>query len=102
VQFAASAHRAVALDCHHFNGSAAGLLQEGKVGIPQFIAATWLALLCALAPAYAEKRVALVIGNGAYRHTDRLAKSGQRRARDARRADEAQLRRELRREPRSR
>jgi hypothetical protein len=43
------------------------------VRIPQFIAVTWLALLCALAPAYAEKRVALVVGNGAYRHADRLA-----------------------------
>src|SRR5215468_7563277 len=30
------------------------------------IAVTWLALACALAPAYAEKRVALVIGNDRY------------------------------------
>jgi hypothetical protein len=29
--------------------------------------------MCALAPAYAEKRVALVIGNGAYVHADKLA-----------------------------
>jgi formylglycine-generating enzyme required for sulfatase activity len=29
--------------------------------------------MCALAPANAEKRVALVVGNGAYRHADRLA-----------------------------
>jgi uncharacterized caspase-like protein len=35
---------------------------------PQFIAVTWLALTCALAPAHAEKRVALVIGNAAYRN----------------------------------
>jgi formylglycine-generating enzyme required for sulfatase activity len=41
-------------------------LQEGKVRFPQFIAVTWLALLCALAPAHAEKRVALVIGNERY------------------------------------
>lgn len=33
---------------------------------PQFIAITWLALMCALAPADAEKRVALVIGNDRY------------------------------------
>jgi hypothetical protein len=31
-----------------------------------FIAAAWLALTCALAPAQAEKRVALVIGNDRY------------------------------------
>jgi Caspase domain len=40
--------------------------------VPQFIAVTWLALMCALAPANAEKRIALVVGNGAYRHADRL------------------------------
>jgi hypothetical protein len=43
------------------------------VGFPQFIAAIWLALICALAPAHAEKRVALVIGNGAYLHADKLS-----------------------------
>jgi hypothetical protein len=32
----------------------------------QFIAAAWLALTCAAAPAHAEKRVALVIGNDRY------------------------------------
>jgi formylglycine-generating enzyme required for sulfatase activity len=32
----------------------------------QFIAAAWLALACAAAPAHAEKRVALVIGNDRY------------------------------------
>jgi formylglycine-generating enzyme required for sulfatase activity len=37
------------------------------------IAAVWLALTCAAAPAHAEKRVALVIGNAAYRYADRLA-----------------------------
>jgi formylglycine-generating enzyme required for sulfatase activity len=36
------------------------------------IAAAWLFLICAVAPALAEKRVALVVGNGAYRHADRL------------------------------
>ncbi len=40
--------------------------------VPQFIAVAWLALACALAPAHAEKRVALVIGNGAYVHADNL------------------------------
>jgi formylglycine-generating enzyme required for sulfatase activity len=39
----------------------------------QFIAVAALALACALAPAQAEKRVALVVGNGAYVHADRLA-----------------------------
>jgi formylglycine-generating enzyme required for sulfatase activity len=38
----------------------------------QFIAVTWLALMCALAPAHADKRVALVIGNGAYQNLPRL------------------------------
>jgi esterase/lipase superfamily enzyme len=33
---------------------------------PQFIAATWLVLVCALAPASAEKHVALVVGNDRY------------------------------------
>jgi predicted metalloprotease len=37
------------------------------------IAAAWLMLLCALAVAHADKRVALVIGNAAYRHADKLA-----------------------------
>jgi uncharacterized caspase-like protein len=36
------------------------------VRFPQFIAVTWLALICALAPAHAEKRVAFVIGNDRY------------------------------------
>jgi formylglycine-generating enzyme required for sulfatase activity len=36
------------------------------VRFPQFIAVTWLALTCALAPAHAEKRVALAIGNDRY------------------------------------
>jgi uncharacterized caspase-like protein len=38
------------------------------VRIPHYIAVTWLALACVLAPAHAEKRVALVIGNAVYRH----------------------------------
>ena len=33
---------------------------------PQFIAVTWLALTCTLAPADAQRRVALVIGNDRY------------------------------------
>jgi hypothetical protein len=41
--------------------------------VPQFIAVAWLALICALTPAHAEKRVALVVGNAAYRHADKLA-----------------------------
>jgi hypothetical protein len=40
-------------------------LREGKLRFPQFIAA-WLALICAVAPAHADKRVALVIGNDRY------------------------------------
>jgi peptidoglycan/xylan/chitin deacetylase (PgdA/CDA1 family) len=39
----------------------------------QFIAATCLMLVCAVATGHAEKRVALVIGNGAYRYADKLA-----------------------------
>jgi formylglycine-generating enzyme required for sulfatase activity len=39
----------------------------------RFIAVAWLALTWALAPANAEKRVALVMGNGAYVHADKLA-----------------------------
>jgi formylglycine-generating enzyme required for sulfatase activity len=41
-------------------------LWEAKLRIPRFIAVTGLALVCALAPAHAEKRVALVIGNDRY------------------------------------
>jgi uncharacterized caspase-like protein len=51
----------------------------------QIVAAAALALACVLAPAYAEKRVALVIGNGAYVHTDRLDNP----VNDARRMKEA-------------
>jgi formylglycine-generating enzyme required for sulfatase activity len=36
------------------------------VGFLRFIATAWLALVCAFAPAHAEKRVALVIGNDRY------------------------------------
>ncbi len=39
----------------------------------QIVAFIVTALVCALIPARAEKRVALVIGNGAYVHADRLA-----------------------------
>jgi hypothetical protein len=34
--------------------------------------AAWLALTCVLAPAHAETRVALVIGNGAYQNLPKL------------------------------
>jgi formylglycine-generating enzyme required for sulfatase activity len=47
--------------------------REGRVRFPQFIVVTILALTCSIAPACAEKRVALVIGNGAYLHADKLA-----------------------------
>ncbi len=40
--------------------------------IAQIIAAAWLMLLGLFAPAHAEKRVALVVGNGAYVHADTL------------------------------
>jgi hypothetical protein len=51
----------------------------------QFIAATWLALVCAVAPAGAERRLALVVGNGAYLHADKLTNpvNDARRMRDA-------------------
>jgi hypothetical protein len=48
-------------------------VRRGKVRFSHVIAAAWLMLVCALAPAHAEKRVALVVGNGAYRHADKLA-----------------------------
>jgi formylglycine-generating enzyme required for sulfatase activity len=41
-------------------------LREWKVRFPRIIAATWLTLICALVPAHAEKRVALVVGNDRY------------------------------------
>jgi formylglycine-generating enzyme required for sulfatase activity len=44
-------------------------LQEGRVRFLQFIAIACLAFLCAVAPAHADKRVALVVGNGAYRQS---------------------------------
>jgi uncharacterized protein YecT (DUF1311 family) len=44
-----------------------------RVRFHQVIAAAALMLLCAVATGHAEKRVALVIGNAAYRHADRLA-----------------------------
>ena len=42
----------------------------------QFIAVTLLALICALTPARAEKRVALVVRNGAYVHAGKLGSAG--------------------------
>jgi formylglycine-generating enzyme required for sulfatase activity len=48
-------------------------LQEGNVRCHQIIAAAALMLLCAVATGHAEKRVALVVGNAAYRHADKLA-----------------------------
>jgi formylglycine-generating enzyme required for sulfatase activity/uncharacterized caspase-like protein len=50
----------------HFRG-------DVRVRFRCLIAAAGLALLYAVAPAVAEKRVALVVGNGAYLHADRLA-----------------------------
>jgi formylglycine-generating enzyme required for sulfatase activity len=41
-------------------------LLERNVRFSQFIAVTWLALVCAFGPAHAEKRVALVVGNDRY------------------------------------
>ncbi len=38
----------------------------------QFIAVACVALVCAVAPAHAEKRVALVIGNSSYQPVGRL------------------------------
>jgi uncharacterized caspase-like protein len=46
--------------------------REGCVRFLQFITVAWLALIGALAPVHADKRVALVVGNAAYRHADRL------------------------------
>jgi formylglycine-generating enzyme required for sulfatase activity/uncharacterized caspase-like protein len=43
------------------------------VRFPRIIAVAWLVLLCTFAPGHAEKRVALVVGNAAYRHADTLA-----------------------------
>jgi formylglycine-generating enzyme required for sulfatase activity len=43
------------------------------VRVPQFLAATSLVLMSTLAPALADKRVALVVGNATYRHADKLA-----------------------------
>jgi formylglycine-generating enzyme required for sulfatase activity len=40
----------------------------GKVRFLRIIAAAWLTLCCAFAPARADKRIALVVGNAAYRH----------------------------------
>jgi hypothetical protein len=45
---------------------------EGHVRISQVIAVACLMSLCAVVPAHAEKRVALVIGNGAYRQPTNL------------------------------
>jgi uncharacterized caspase-like protein len=53
--------------------AAAPALREGNVRFAQFIAVTWLTLACILGPAHADKRVALVVGNAAYRHADKLA-----------------------------
>jgi formylglycine-generating enzyme required for sulfatase activity len=53
------------LGCCHIDGDIAGL-SEGKLRVLQFMAASWLAFTCVLAPAHAEKRIALVIGNDRY------------------------------------
>ena len=51
------------------------MVDQGAEGT---IRVTFIAIMISLvalgaAPSYAEKRVALVIGNGAYRHADKLA-----------------------------
>jgi formylglycine-generating enzyme required for sulfatase activity len=46
---------------------------EGRVRFHHLIAIAGLVLVGALAPAHADKRVALVVGNGAYVHADKLA-----------------------------
>lgn len=46
-------------------------LRTNGVGILRLVAVAWLALLCAVA-SHAEKRVALVIGNSAYRKVGRV------------------------------
>jgi uncharacterized caspase-like protein len=50
-------------------------IREGKVRVAQFIAVTWLTLVCVVAPACAEKRVALVVGNDAYVNLPQLQKA---------------------------
>jgi formylglycine-generating enzyme required for sulfatase activity/uncharacterized caspase-like protein len=70
--FALSTHGAVALECPNWTVSSSSFV-EGNVGFTRIIAVAWLMLLCAVAPGLAEKRVALVVGNAAYRHADTLA-----------------------------
>ncbi len=51
---------------------------EAHLRVLQFIAATWLALACVIAPVRAEKRIALVIGNDSYANlaaSDQLQKA---------------------------
>jgi uncharacterized caspase-like protein len=48
-------------------------LREVKVRFISVIAAAWLALAGFVATSHAERRVALVVGNAAYRHADKLA-----------------------------
>jgi hypothetical protein len=52
---------------------------EGKLRVHQFVAVTWLALVCTFAPAHADKRVALVVGNDRYANlsaNEQLQKAG--------------------------
>jgi hypothetical protein len=61
------------VDWYYFNGMAASFFRRDRVCVLQFIAVIGLALVCVVAPAYADKRVALVIGNSAYRNFGGLA-----------------------------
>jgi hypothetical protein len=46
---------------------------EGRMRFPQIVAITGLMLLCMATTGRAEKRVALVVGNAAYSHADKLS-----------------------------
>jgi hypothetical protein len=55
--------------------AASASFSGGTVRFAQFISVTWLALMCALAPVHAEKRVALVIGNDRYATSPTMSSS---------------------------
>jgi hypothetical protein len=61
LRFAASGLRAMA-----FGGM--------RVRFPHMIVVAWLMVLCTVVLGHAEKPASLVVGNGAYRHADQLAK----------------------------
>jgi formylglycine-generating enzyme required for sulfatase activity len=50
----------------HWYAFPSHIIREVELRALQFIAVTWLALVCALTAAHAEKRVALVVGNDRY------------------------------------